>query len=50
MRVPRPQPERKTEPVLAQPQLQLDPADRMSMSRQEEDMLDIPAFLRRQAN
>jgi cell division protein FtsZ len=47
---PRPQPERKTEPVLAQPQLQLDPADRMSMSRQEEDILDIPAFLRRQAN
>ena len=47
---PRPQPERKTEPVLTQPQLQLDPADRMSMSRQEEDMLDIPAFLRRQAN
>jgi cell division protein FtsZ len=47
---PRPQPERKAEPVLAQPQLQLDPADRMSLSRQEEDMLDIPAFLRRQAN
>jgi cell division protein FtsZ len=36
--------------VMTQPQLQLDPADRMSMSRQEEDMLDIPAFLRRQAN
>jgi cell division protein FtsZ len=41
--------DRRTEPVL-QPQLQLDPADRMSLSRQEEDMLDIPAFLRRQAN
>ena len=51
---PRPQAERqvdrRAEPVMSQPQLQLDPADRMSMSRQEEDMLDIPAFLRRQAN
>jgi cell division protein FtsZ len=48
---PRPQAERqRSEPVMTQPQLQLDPADRMSMSRQEEDMLDIPAFLRRQAN
>ncbi|WP_119300217.1 cell division protein FtsZ [Dongia deserti] len=51
---PRPQAERQSdrraEPVLSQPQLQLDPADRMSLSRQEEDMLDIPAFLRRQAN
>jgi cell division protein FtsZ len=47
---PRPQAERRSEPVLTQPQLQLDPADRMSLSRQEEDMLDIPAFLRRQAN
>ncbi|HEV8392076.1 MAG TPA: cell division protein FtsZ [Dongiaceae bacterium] len=41
--------DRRTEPAM-QPQLQLDPADRMSISRQEEDMLDIPAFLRRQAN
>jgi cell division protein FtsZ len=51
---PRPQAERqnerRSEPVMTQPQLQLDPADRMSLSRQEEDMLDIPAFLRRQAN
>jgi cell division protein FtsZ len=47
---PRPQPERRAEPALSQPQLQLDPQDRMSISRQEEDMLDIPAFLRRQAN
>ena len=47
---PRPQMERRTEPAPMQPQLQLDPADRMSISRQEEDMLDIPAFLRRQAN
>lgn len=42
--------QRKVEPQALQPQLQLDPADRMSISRQEEDMLDIPAFLRRQAN
>jgi cell division protein FtsZ len=47
---PRQPAERKQEPVMSQPQLQLDPADRMSISRQEEDMLDIPAFLRRQAN
>ncbi len=47
---PRQQMERKAEPAPTQPQLQLDPADRMSISRQEEDMLDIPAFLRRQAN
>jgi cell division protein FtsZ len=47
---PRPQMERRVEPAMTQPQLQLDPADRMSLSRQEEDMLDIPAFLRRQAN
>jgi cell division protein FtsZ len=47
---PRVQVERKAEPTMAQPQLQLDPADRMAISRQEEDMLDIPAFLRRQAN
>jgi cell division protein FtsZ len=42
--------QRKVEPQALQPQLQLDPADRMSISRAEEDMLDIPAFLRRQAN
>jgi cell division protein FtsZ len=41
--------QRRADPPM-QPQLQLDPADRMSISRQEEDMLDIPAFLRRQAN
>ena len=28
----------------------LDPADRLAISKQEEDLLDIPAFLRRQAN
>jgi cell division protein FtsZ len=50
---PRPQMERQMDrraETPMQPQLQLDPADRMSISRQEEDMLDIPAFLRRQAN
>jgi cell division protein FtsZ len=44
------QSDRRAEPAMTQPQLQLDPAYRMSISRQEEDMLDIPAFLRRQAN
>jgi cell division protein FtsZ len=34
-----------------QPRLSgLDPKDRLSASRAEEDLLDIPAFLRRQAN
>ena len=28
----------------------LDPTDRLNSARAEEDMLDIPAFLRRQAN
>ena len=28
----------------------LDPEDRLSSSESEEDLLDIPAFLRRQAN
>ena len=28
----------------------LDPADRMTVSKAEEDLLEIPAFLRRQAN
>jgi len=35
----------------AQPRLSgLDPKDRLTSSRAEEDLLDIPAFLRRQAN
>jgi cell division protein FtsZ len=34
----------------AQPTLNLDPSDRLSSPRVEEDLLDIPAFLRRQAN
>jgi hypothetical protein len=32
------------------PQTRLSPADRLSAPRSDEDMLDIPAFLRRQAN
>jgi cell division protein FtsZ len=28
----------------------LDPADRIAGAQSEEDLLDIPAFLRRQAN
>ncbi len=44
------QPEMKPEPRIQQPQLQLDATERMSASRAEEDLLDIPAFLRRQAN
>ncbi|WP_374366905.1 cell division protein FtsZ [Dongia sp.] len=33
-----------------QPSLNLDPTERLAPSRQEEETLDIPAFLRRQAN
>ncbi len=41
----------KTEPGLNQPRLTgLDPAERVGVSQSEEDLLDIPAFLRRQAN
>ncbi|MET4700780.1 cell division protein FtsZ [Constrictibacter sp. MBR-5] len=43
--------QRETAQPDAQKQLGgLDPADRLAVSRQEEDLLDIPAFLRRQAN
>ncbi|TXH32652.1 MAG: cell division protein FtsZ [Rhodospirillaceae bacterium] len=44
------QPEVRAEPRMQQPQLQLEPTERVSASRAEEDLLDIPAFLRRQAN
>ena len=44
-RVSRPEPQ-----LPVQPSLNLDPTDRLSQNRQEEEMLDIPAFLRRQAN
>jgi cell division protein FtsZ len=41
----------KSEPTLNQPRLTgLDPAERVGVSQSEEDLLDIPAFLRRQAN
>lgn len=41
----------KAEPGLNQPRLTgLDPAERVGVSQSEEDLLDIPAFLRRQAN
>jgi cell division protein FtsZ len=43
------EPQRVEAPV-AQPMLNLDPSDRISTPRAEEDLLDIPAFLRRQAN
>ena len=44
-------PQSPAQPALVQPRLgALDPADRLSMSKGEEDLLDIPAFLRRQAN
>lgn len=51
--VQRPEPrvsrqEQPQQPI--QPSLNLDPTDRLSQNRQEEEMLDIPAFLRRQAN
>ena len=52
MRAPAPQP---TAPAPApqpavQTRLALDPTDRLTARPSEEDMLDIPAFLRRQAN
>jgi cell division protein FtsZ len=42
-------------PIPSQPAVQarlsgLDPQDRLASSKTEEDLLDIPAFLRRQAN
>jgi cell division protein FtsZ len=40
----------RIEQPAAQPMLNLDPSDRLSTPRAEEDLLDIPAFLRRQAN
>jgi cell division protein FtsZ len=45
-----PQPEPRVEMRPQQPQLQLDTTERASAQRSEEDLLDIPAFLRRQAN
>jgi cell division protein FtsZ len=46
-----PAPQMAAPQPVAQPRLSgLDPKDRLSASRAEEDLLDIPAFLRRQAN
>ncbi|HVY98683.1 MAG TPA: cell division protein FtsZ [Dongiaceae bacterium] len=45
-----PRMEPKVEAPAPQPMLNLDPADRIASPRAEEDLLDIPAFLRRQAN
>jgi cell division protein FtsZ len=42
--------EPRIEQPAAQPMLNLDPSDRIAAPRAEEDLLDIPAFLRRQAN
>ena len=44
-----------TKPAASPPAVQarlsgLDPQDRLASSKTEEDLLDIPAFLRRQAN
>ena len=49
--VPEPKPEPTPSPALEQNQLGgLDESDRLPASQPEEDLLDIPAFLRRQAN
>jgi len=45
-----PRMEPKMEAPAPQAMLNLDPADRIASPRAEEDLLDIPAFLRRQAN
>jgi cell division protein FtsZ len=47
---PRPEPKLEAPVPQAQPTLNLDPSDRIAAPRAEEDLLDIPAFLRRQAN
>lgn len=45
------QPQPQVQPQAAQPQpTRVSPSDRLTTSRSDEDMLDIPAFLRRQAN
>jgi cell division protein FtsZ len=46
---PRQAPRAETQPTL-QASFNLDPTERLGSSRQEEETLDIPAFLRRQAN
>ncbi|HZF34719.1 MAG TPA: cell division protein FtsZ [Candidatus Angelobacter sp.] len=50
MRTPTPQPAAPTPQPAVQTRLALDPTDRLTARPSEEEMLDIPAFLRRQAN
>ncbi|HMA16367.1 MAG: cell division protein FtsZ [Bacteroidota bacterium] len=47
---PAQQPASRPAASTAQPRLALDPGERIGHSQAEEDLLDIPAFLRRQAN
>jgi cell division protein FtsZ len=53
-RIAKPEPAMRAAPPPPQPAVQtrlaLDPTDRIAARSSEEDMLDIPAFLRRQAN
>jgi cell division protein FtsZ len=50
MRAPASQPAAPAPQPAVQTRLALDPTDRLTARPSEEDMLDIPAFLRRQAN
>jgi cell division protein FtsZ len=50
MRAPTPRPAATAPQPAVQTRLALDPTDRLAARPSEEDMLDIPAFLRRQAN
>ena len=50
MRAPTPQPAAPAPQPAVQTRLALDPTDRLTARPSEEEMLDIPAFLRRQAN
>jgi cell division protein FtsZ len=45
-----PQPAASAPQPAGQPRLSLDPSDRLAPRQSDEDLLDIPAFLRRQAN
>jgi cell division protein FtsZ len=48
--VQRPEPRVTRPEAPVQPSLNLDPTERLTQIRHEEETLDIPAFLRRQAN
>jgi cell division protein FtsZ len=41
---------RDVEEAASEPRLSVDPADRPAISGEQQDLLDIPAFLRRQTN